>query len=55
MPQPQLCFEWGGPMHTWAERERPEPTPADRRTLMATAATAHSSSYRRGPTRAYVG
>lgn len=40
MTQPHLYFEWGGSMHTYAERTQPEPTPADRRTMMATAGAA---------------
>ncbi|NEA19824.1 helix-turn-helix domain-containing protein [Streptomyces halstedii] len=40
MTQPQLYFEWGGKDHTYAQREQPEPTPADRRTMMATAGAA---------------
>ncbi|MFJ2909368.1 helix-turn-helix domain-containing protein [Streptomyces sp. NPDC087228] len=40
MTAPTLYWEWGGKDHTYAEREQPEPTPADRRTMMATAGAA---------------
>lgn len=40
MTQPTLYWEWGGKDHTYAQKEQPEPTPADRRTMMATAGAA---------------
>ncbi|MGC5343657.1 helix-turn-helix domain-containing protein [Streptomyces sp. DT171] len=40
MTLPQLYFEWGGAQHSYAEKLQPEPTPADRRTMMATAGAA---------------
>ncbi|MFF4672299.1 helix-turn-helix domain-containing protein [Streptomyces sp. NPDC001279] len=49
MTQPQLYFEWGGSMHTYAERMQPEPTPADRRTMMATAGAALDRSLKLVP------
>ncbi|MFE6683942.1 helix-turn-helix domain-containing protein [Streptomyces sp. NPDC057729] len=49
MTQPQLYFEWGGSMHSYAERMQPEPTPADRRTMMATAGAALDRSLKLVP------
>ncbi|MFF2014015.1 helix-turn-helix domain-containing protein [Streptomyces sp. NPDC058195] len=49
MTQPQLYFEWGGSMHSYAERMQPEPTPADRRTMMATAGAALDRSLKLAP------
>ncbi|WP_032769811.1 helix-turn-helix domain-containing protein [Streptomyces sp. CNS654] len=40
MTAPTLYWEWGGKDHTYAQKEQPEPTPADRRTMMATAGAA---------------
>lgn len=51
MTQPHLYFEWGGAMHTYAERMQPEPTPSDRRTMMATAGAAMDRSLKLVPPR----
>ncbi|MFJ2101388.1 helix-turn-helix domain-containing protein [Streptomyces anulatus] len=37
MTTPTLYWEWGSKDHTCAQKEQPEPTPASRRTMMATA------------------
>ncbi|MFE5852004.1 helix-turn-helix domain-containing protein [Streptomyces sp. NPDC056500] len=52
MTRPQLYFEWGGKNHTYAERTQPEPTPADRRTMMATAGAAIDRSLKLVPPKA---
>ncbi|WP_329622933.1 helix-turn-helix domain-containing protein [Streptomyces sp. NBC_01255] len=49
MTQPQLYFEWGGKEHDYDERWQPEPTPADRRTMMATASAALDRSLKLVP------
>ncbi|MEV4966666.1 helix-turn-helix domain-containing protein [Streptomyces sp. NPDC024062] len=49
MTQPQLYFEWGGKDHTYAQKTQPEPTPADRRTMMATAGAALDRSLKLVP------
>ncbi|MFF5790240.1 helix-turn-helix domain-containing protein [Streptomyces sp. NPDC012693] len=49
MTQPHLYFEWGGKEHDYDERWQPEPTPADRRTMMATASAALDRSLKLVP------
>ncbi|MEU2120013.1 helix-turn-helix domain-containing protein [Streptomyces sp. NPDC016459] len=49
MTQPHLYFEWGGKDHDYDERWQPEPTPADRRTMMATASAALDRSLKLVP------
>ncbi|MGX1631249.1 helix-turn-helix domain-containing protein [Streptomyces albidoflavus] len=49
MTEPTLYWEWGGKDHTYAQREQPEPTPADRRTMMATAGAALDRSLKLVP------
>lgn len=51
MTQPHLYFEWGGKDHDYDERWQPEPTPADRRTMMATASAALDRSLKLVPQR----
>ncbi|MFJ7267264.1 helix-turn-helix domain-containing protein [Streptomyces sp. NPDC099050] len=55
MTQPHLYFEWGGKDHTYAEKWQDEPTPADRRTMMATAGAALDRSLKLAPPRAEAG
>ncbi|MFE4203944.1 MULTISPECIES: helix-turn-helix domain-containing protein [Streptomyces] len=55
MTQPHLYFEWGGKDHTYAEKVQPEPTPADRRTMMATAGAALDRSLKLAPPREEAG
>ncbi|MCY0942588.1 helix-turn-helix domain-containing protein [Streptomyces antarcticus] len=55
MTQPQLYFEWGGKDHTYAQKMQDEPTPADRRTMMATAGTALDRSLKLAPPREEAG
>lgn len=55
MTQPHLYFEWGGKDHTYAERIQDEPTPADRRTMMATAGSALDRSLKLAPPRDEAG
>ncbi|WP_275463364.1 helix-turn-helix domain-containing protein [Streptomyces noursei] len=50
-----LYFEWGGKDHTYAERWQDEPTPADRRTMMATAGAALDRSLKLAPAREEAG
>ncbi|MGW1151982.1 helix-turn-helix domain-containing protein [Streptomyces rubiginosohelvolus] len=40
MTEPHVYWDWGGKDHDYDERTQPEPTPADRRTMMATAGAA---------------
>lgn len=49
MSEPQLYWEWGGKDHKYAEKVQPEPTPADRRTMMATAGAALDRSLKLVP------
>ncbi|MFJ5143297.1 helix-turn-helix domain-containing protein [Streptomyces sp. NPDC088707] len=49
MVLPHLYFEWGGKDHKYDERWQPEPTPADRRTMMATASAALDRSLKLVP------
>ncbi|URC17981.1 helix-turn-helix DNA binding domain protein [Streptomyces phage Eastland] len=49
MTKPHLYFEWGGKDHTYAEKLQDEPTPADRRTMMATAGAALDRSLKLVP------
>lgn len=49
MVQPHLYWEWGGKDHKYDERWQPEPTPADRRTMMATASAALDRSLKLVP------
>ncbi|MFE5912076.1 helix-turn-helix domain-containing protein [Streptomyces wedmorensis] len=49
MTQPHLYWEWGGKDHKYDERMQPEPTPADRRTMMATASAALDRSLKLVP------
>ncbi|MDX3214561.1 helix-turn-helix domain-containing protein [Streptomyces sp. ME02-6991-2B] len=49
MHAPTLYWEWGGKDHTYDEREQPEPTPADRRAIMTTIATAVDRSLKLVP------
>ncbi|MGW8762358.1 helix-turn-helix domain-containing protein [Streptomyces sp. NPDC055815] len=49
MVQPHLYWEWGGKDHKYDERMQPEPTPADRRTMMATASAALDRSLKLVP------
>jgi predicted transcriptional regulator len=51
MTQPHLYFEWGGKDHDYDEKWQPEPTPADRRTMMATASAALDRSLKLVPPR----
>lgn len=51
MTQPHLYFEWGGKDHEYDERWQDEPTPADRRTMMATASAALDRSLKLVPLR----
>lgn len=55
MTQPHLYFEWGGKDHTYAEKVQDEPTPADRRTMMATAGAALDRSLKLAPPRDEAG
>ncbi|MGZ9931954.1 helix-turn-helix domain-containing protein [Streptomyces sp. NC-S4] len=55
MTQPQLYFEWGGKDHEYDEKWQPEPTPADRRTMMATAGAALDRSLKLAPPRDEAG
>lgn len=55
MTQPHLYFEWGGKDHTYAEKWQDEPTPADRRTMMATAGSALDRSLKLAPPRDEAG
>ncbi|MFF4177640.1 helix-turn-helix domain-containing protein [Streptomyces sp. NPDC001750] len=49
MTKPHLYFEWGGKDHTYAQKWQDEPTPADRRTMMATAGAALDRSLKLVP------
>ncbi|WP_019055010.1 helix-turn-helix domain-containing protein [Streptomyces prunicolor] len=51
MTEPHLYFEWGGKDHTYAQKWQDEPTPADRRTMMATAGAALDRSLKLTPPR----
>ncbi|MGF0176704.1 helix-turn-helix domain-containing protein [Streptomyces sp. Marseille-Q5077] len=55
MTEPHLYFEWGGKDHTYAQKWQDEPTPADRRTMMATAGAALDRSLKLTPPRAEAG
>ncbi|MCA1218848.1 helix-turn-helix domain-containing protein [Streptomyces sp. 8L] len=55
MTRPQLYWEWGGKEHTYDERWQDEPTPADRRTMMATAGAALDRSLKLAPPREQAG
>ncbi|MGW1760986.1 helix-turn-helix domain-containing protein [Streptomyces mirabilis] len=55
MTEPHLYFEWGGKDHTYAEKWQHEPTPADRRTMMATAGAALDRSLKLAPPRDEAG
>ncbi|WP_328361431.1 helix-turn-helix domain-containing protein [Streptomyces sp. NBC_00445] len=55
MAEPHLYFEWGGKDHTYAQKWQDEPTPADRRTMMATAGAALDRSLKLAPSRDEVG
>lgn len=46
---PTLYWEWGGKEHTYAEKTVDEPTATDRRTIMATIATAVDRSLKLVP------
>ncbi|MGW3711358.1 helix-turn-helix domain-containing protein [Streptomyces albogriseolus] len=49
MHAPTLYWEWGGKDHRYAEKMQPEPTPADRRAIMSTLATAVDRSLKLVP------
>ncbi|MFD5266743.1 helix-turn-helix domain-containing protein [Streptomyces sp. NPDC058335] len=49
MSQPHLYWDWGGKEHDFDTYEASEPTPADKRALMATVATAVDRSLRLVP------
>lgn len=49
MWQPHLYFDWGGKEHDYDERVQPEPTAADKRTLMGAAAVAVDKSIKLAP------
>ncbi|MFB7029661.1 MULTISPECIES: helix-turn-helix domain-containing protein [unclassified Streptomyces] len=49
MTRPQLYWEWGGKDHKYDQRLQDEPTPADRRTMMATAGAALDRSLKLVP------
>ncbi|MFS0695118.1 helix-turn-helix domain-containing protein [Streptomyces nitrosporeus] len=49
MTQPMTYWDWGGSNHDYDERTQPEPTPADRRTMMATAGAALDRSLKLVP------
>ncbi|MBK6015610.1 helix-turn-helix domain-containing protein [Streptomyces sp. MBT53] len=55
MTEPHLYFEWGGKDHTYAQKWQDEPTPADRRTMMATASAALDRSLKLAPPRDEAG
>lgn len=55
MAERHLYFEWGGKDHTYAEKWQEEPTPADRRTMMATAGAALDRSLKLAPPRDEAG
>ncbi|OAR22377.1 hypothetical protein A8W25_22245 [Streptomyces sp. ERV7] len=55
LTEPHLYFEWGGKDHTYAEKWQDEPTPADRRTMMATAGAALDRSLKLAPPRDEAG
>lgn len=55
MTEPHLYFEWGGKEHTYAQKWQDEPTPADRRTMMATASAALDRSVKLAPPRDEAG
>lgn len=55
MTEPHLYFEWGGKDHTYAQKWQDEPTPADRRTMMATAGAALDRSLKLAPSRDEAG
>ncbi|KAB1141392.1 helix-turn-helix domain-containing protein [Streptomyces luteolifulvus] len=55
MTEPHLYFEWGGKDHTYAQKWQDEPTPADRRTMMATAGAALDRSLKLTPPRDEAG
>ncbi|MEU0199144.1 MULTISPECIES: helix-turn-helix domain-containing protein [unclassified Streptomyces] len=47
--QPHTYFDWGGKDHDFDTYQAPEPTPADKRALMATVATAVDRSLKLVP------
>lgn len=47
--QPHTYFDWGGKDHDFDTYDAPEPTPADKRALMATVATAVDRSMKLVP------
>lgn len=49
LTSPTMYFEWGGKDHKYDERLQPEPTPADRRAIMSTLATAIDRSLKLVP------
>ncbi|MFI7014396.1 helix-turn-helix domain-containing protein [Streptomyces sp. NPDC050164] len=49
MSQPHLYWDWGGKEHDFDTYEAAEPTPADKRALMATVATAVDRSLKLVP------
>ncbi|GGW68019.1 helix-turn-helix domain-containing protein [Streptomyces griseoloalbus] len=49
MSAPTLYWEWGGKDHTYAQKLADEPTPADRRAIMSTIATAVDRSLKLVP------
>lgn len=49
MAAPTLYWEWGGKEHTYAQKLADEPTPADRRAIMSTIATAVDRSLKLVP------
>ena len=49
MNEPHLYWDWGGKDHDYDEKLADEPTPADKRALMSTAATAVDRSLRLVP------
>ncbi|MET9555101.1 helix-turn-helix domain-containing protein [Streptomyces sp. NPDC006645] len=55
MTERHLYFEWGGKDHTYAQKWQNEPTPADRRTMMATAGAALDRSLKLAPPREEAG
>lgn len=55
MIEPHLYWEWGGKEHTYAQKWQDEPTPADRRTMMATAGAALDRSLKLAPSRDEAG
>ncbi|MFB8242008.1 hypothetical protein ACFC58_36285 [Kitasatospora purpeofusca] len=53
--QPHLYFDWGGKDHDYDERLQPEPTPADKRALLAAAGTALDRSLKLVPPKPTAG